>query len=53
MGLSLNPNSSEDSELKVKGLPNLVVGDYTRKEPKDSNGLRSLTAVDVAAVKSA
>ena len=53
VGLSLNPDSSEDAELKVKGLPNIKVRDYSREEPKDTNGLRSLTAVNVAAVKKA
>jgi len=50
VGLSLNPDGSEDKELKVKGLPDITVGDYTRKEPEEINGLGSLTAVDVAAV---
>jgi gluconate kinase len=30
IGLSLDPNGSQDSELKIQGLPNLVVGDYER-----------------------
>jgi hypothetical protein len=50
VGLSLNPDGSEDRELKVKGLPNITVGDYTRKEPEEKNGLGSLTAIDVATV---
>jgi hypothetical protein len=29
IGLSLNPDGSEDSKLKVKGLPNIAVRDYT------------------------
>jgi hypothetical protein len=29
LGLSLNPDGSEDSELKIKDLPNIEVGDYT------------------------
>jgi hypothetical protein len=52
VGLSLNPDGSEDGELKVKGLPNITVGDYTRKEPEEKNGLGSLTAIDVATVVS-
>ena len=28
LGMALNPNSSKDAELKVKGVPNIVVGDY-------------------------
>jgi hypothetical protein len=51
VGLSLNPNGSEDKELKVKGLPDITVRDYTRKEPEEINGLGSLTAVNVAAVQ--
>jgi hypothetical protein len=53
VGLSLNPDGSEDSELKVKGLPDIAVGDYAQKEPEEENGLGSLTAVDIAAVKAA
>ena len=53
VGLSLNPDGSEDTKLKVKGLPNIKVRDYSREEPKDTNSLRSLTAVNVAAVKKA
>ena len=30
VGLSLNPDGSEDSELKIKDLPGIVVGDYNR-----------------------
>jgi hypothetical protein len=29
LGLSLNPDGSEDSKLKIKDLPNIEVGDYT------------------------
>jgi hypothetical protein len=36
----------------VKGLPNITVRDYTRKEPEEKNGLGSLTAIDVATVES-
>ena len=35
VGLSLNPNGSEDSELSIRDLPNITVGDYT-KAPKSS-----------------
>ena len=52
VGLSLNPDGSEDEEFKVKGLPNITVRDYTRKEPEEKNGLGSLTAIDVATVES-
>ena len=37
----------------MKGLPDIKVRDYSRKEPEDTNGLGSLTAVNVAAVKKA
>jgi hypothetical protein len=53
IGLSLNSNGSKDGELKVKGLPNIAIGDYSRKELEEKNGLRGLTAIDVAVVKSA
>jgi hypothetical protein len=49
----LNPNSSKDVELKVKGLPDLQVGDYSRKEPENINGLGSLTTIDINAIKKA
>jgi hypothetical protein len=29
VGLSLNPDGSKDRELKVQGLPDLIVRDYT------------------------
>jgi len=35
VGLSLNPNRSEDSELKIKDLPDIVVGEYTRNTAQD------------------
>ena len=28
LGMSLNPNGSKDAELKIKGIPNIVVGNY-------------------------
>ena len=30
VGLSLNPDGSEDAELKIKDLPGIIVGDYNR-----------------------
>jgi hypothetical protein len=30
VGLSLNPNGSEDSELKIRDLPGITVGDYNQ-----------------------
>jgi DDE superfamily endonuclease len=53
VGLSLNPDGSEDAELKVKGLPDLQVGDYSRKEPENANGLGSLTTIDIEAIEKA
>ncbi len=53
VGLSLNPDGSEDRELKIKGLDNIAVGDYSRVEPEEKNGLGSLTATDIAAVEAA
>ena len=54
VGLSLNPDGSEDHELKIKGLDDIQVGDYhSRVEAEPENGLGSLTAVDVTAVQDA
>ena len=50
MGLSLNPDGLEDKELKVKGLPDITVRDYTQKEPEEINSLGSLTTIDIATV---
>jgi hypothetical protein len=33
--MTLNPDSSDDTELKVKGIPDIVVGDYQRKDNLD------------------
>jgi hypothetical protein len=49
--LSLNPNGLEDHEIKIKGLDNIKVGDFSRKEADLENGLGSLTATDIATVK--
>jgi hypothetical protein len=32
VGLSLNPDGSEDSELKIRDLPDIEVGDWTRQD---------------------
>jgi hypothetical protein len=53
VGLSLNPDGLEDIELKVKGLPDIAVGDYSRKELEESNGLGSLIPVDIIAIATA
>jgi hypothetical protein len=31
-GLALNPDGSEDSELKIRDLPGIEIGDWTREE---------------------
>jgi hypothetical protein len=49
--LTLNPNVSKDHKLKIKGLNDIKVRDFRRKELDPKNGLRSLTAADVAAVE--
>jgi hypothetical protein len=51
--LSLNPDGSEDHELKIKGLPDIKVGDYTRREPEREDGLESLLPIDVEAIAAA
>ena len=53
VGLTLNPDGSEDHKLKIKGLDDIKVGDFRRKELDPENGLGSLTALDVAAVEAA
>jgi hypothetical protein len=53
VGLSLNPDGSEDHEIKIKGLENIKVGDFSRKEAELESGLGSLTATDIAAVEAA
>jgi len=32
VGLALNPNGSEDKELKIKGIPDIQVGNYCRND---------------------
>lgn len=34
LGLSLNPNGSKDTELKIKDLPGITVGDQQLSDPK-------------------
>lgn len=48
----MNPNGFKDYKLKIKGLDNIAVGDYSRVKPEEKNGLRSLTATNIAAVES-
>ena len=47
----MNPNSSKDYKLKIKGLDNIAVRDYSHVEPEEENGLGSLTATNIAAVE--
>jgi hypothetical protein len=51
--LSLNLDGSEDHELKIKGLPDIKVGDYTQREPEREDGLGSLLPIDVEAIAAA
>ena len=51
VGLSLNPNGSEDHEIKIKGLENIEVGDFSCKGPELENGLGNLIANDIIAVE--
>ena len=44
VGLSLNPDGSEDHEIRIKGLENIEVGDFSRKGPELENDLGSLIA---------
>jgi len=50
--LSFSPNSSKDCEIKIKGLENIQVGDFSREGLELENGLRSLIASDIKAVES-
>jgi hypothetical protein len=49
--LSLNPNGSKDHEIKIKGLENVKVGDFSRIGLELENGLGSLIASDIKAVE--
>jgi hypothetical protein len=51
VGLSLNPNSSEDHKIKIKGLENIKVRDFSWKEVELESSLGSLTATDIATVE--
>jgi hypothetical protein len=46
LGLSLNPDSSEDHEIRIKGLEDIKVGDFSHIEPELGNGLGSLIVSD-------
>jgi hypothetical protein len=49
--LSLNPNSSEDYKIKIKGLDNIKVGDFTYQALDPESSFGSLTAVDIVLVE--
>jgi hypothetical protein len=49
--LSFNADGSEDHEIKVKGLENIKVGDFSCIEPELENGLGSLIVSDIEAVE--
>jgi hypothetical protein len=53
VGLSLNPDGSEDHEIKIKGLDSIVVGNYVRETTNEDDGLGSLTLADITAIKAA
>ena len=38
-GISLNPDGSEDSEIKIRDVPDIEVGDWTRSEPMNLDGM--------------
>jgi hypothetical protein len=53
VGLSLNPDGSEDHEIKIKDLDGITVGDYSQKDADPENGLGSLTPADLVLVEAA
>ena len=53
VGLSLNPDGSEDSEMKIKGLPDIKVGDFTREEEDPEDGTGGLLSKDIEAIEKA
>ena len=32
LGMALNPDGSKDAKLKIKGIPDIVVGNYQRQD---------------------
>ena len=40
--MSLNPNSSEDSELKIRDLPSITVGDYNQASTPRLQGINKI-----------
>jgi hypothetical protein len=53
VGLSLNPNGSEDYKIKIKGLNGIKVGDFTHKTLDLETGFGSLTVGDITLVEAA
>jgi hypothetical protein len=49
----LNPDSSENHEIKIKRLPDIQVSDFAREEPEPKNSLRKLTETDMIVVEAA
>ena len=47
----MNPDGFEDTELKIKGLLDIKVGDYSREELEETNGLGSLMAEDITVIE--
>ena len=50
VGLSLNPDGSKDHEIKIKGLDNIIIRDYSRAKTDSDNGLRSLLPTDIQSI---
>jgi hypothetical protein len=46
----LNPDSSKNSKLKVKGLLDIEVNGFARKELEPENSLSNLLEVDIIAI---
>ena len=51
--MSLNPNCSDDHEIKIKGLEEIQVGDFPSSTLDLETSHGSLTPVDVAIVEAA
>jgi hypothetical protein len=53
LGMALNPDGSEDAELKVKGIPDIAVGNYQRQDGlnQKEDAEEALTLAVAAAAK--
>jgi hypothetical protein len=49
--MSLNPDGSEDHEIKIKGLDSIQVGDYTQEQLDHKSGLESLSLEDIEKIQ--